>query len=150
VPLQLRILLLIIVIVGAAGISLLLYPALLFTIIGMFWRSQGYRPTLQRLAARPLVARLVTAIRPIRDLPPIKLFKLALLLGLAITSMLMGTAIYEVIGQSMGLQVSFMAFCLVVPLVWIVRMLPISLSGVGVGEGAFVFLIGLFAVPADK
>src|SRR5205807_9617058 len=42
------------------------------------------------------------------------------------------------------------AWCLVVPLVWVVRMLPVSFNGIGVGEGAFVFLAGLFAVPSDS
>jgi len=35
-------------------------------------------------------------------------------------------------------------------MVWIVRMAPISLNGIGVSEGSFVFLIGLFNVPADQ
>jgi hypothetical protein len=57
---------------------------------------------------------------------------------------------YYLIGRSMGIGAGFMAFCLVVPMVWIVRMAPISLNGIGVSEGSVVFLIGLFDVPADQ
>jgi glycosyltransferase 2 family protein len=150
VPIQLRIWMLIIAIIGALGIAVLLYPALLFAIIGMFWQSQGHRPALQRLVARPLIAGVVGAIRPIAELPPLKSLKLALLLGIASMSVLMGVGMYYAIGRSMGMQASFMAFCLVVPMVWIVRMAPVSLNGIGVSEGSFVFLIGLFSVPSDQ
>jgi uncharacterized membrane protein YbhN (UPF0104 family) len=150
VPFQLRIWMLLIAIVGAVGIAVLLYPALLIQIIGRFWRWQGHRTALQRLASRPLVARAVGAIRPIGELPPLRPLKLALLLGMACTAVLMGIGMYYVIGQSMGIQAGFMAFCLVVPMVWIVRMAPISLNGIGVSEGSFVFLIGLFSVPPDQ
>jgi len=128
----------------------LLYPALLLTVVVMFWQWQGHRPALQRLAARPLAARVAGAIRPIVELPPLRPLKLLLLLCMASASVLMGAGMYYVIGRSMGIQASFMAFCLVVPMVWIVRMAPISLNGIGVSEGSFVFLIGLFNVPADQ
>jgi glycosyltransferase 2 family protein len=150
VPLQLRIWMLIIAIIGAVGIAVLLYPALLFAIIGMFWRSQGHHSALQRLAARPLIAGVVGAIRPIGELPPLKPLKLALLLSMASTAVLMGIGMYYLIGRSMGIQASFMVFCLVVPMVWIVRMAPVSLNGIGVSEGSFVFLIGLFSVSSDQ
>jgi len=43
-----------------------------------------------------------------------------------------------------------MAYCLIVPLVWIIKMVPVSLNGLGLTEGSFVFLMGLFAVPEGK
>jgi uncharacterized protein (TIRG00374 family) len=150
VPLQLRVWMVIIQIVGAAGITLLLYPALLFGIARRLWRTNKHRPALQRIAGQPLAARVLGAVQPISELPALRPPRLLLLLGMAITAVLMGIGMYYVIGQSLGLQVGFMAFCLVVPLVWIVRMAPVSLNGVGVSEGSFVFLIGLFGVPADK
>ena len=45
--------------------------------------------------------------------------------------------------------VSYTGYCLVVPLVWVISMTP-SLGGAGVREGAFVFLLKLFDVPADR
>jgi uncharacterized protein (TIRG00374 family) len=150
VPAQLQIWMLIILFGGVSGITLLLYPRLLFALVGRVWRTQGHRPLLRRIAGQRLVARTLVAIRPIGDLPPLRASKLLLLLGMAIMSVLMGIAMYYVIGRSMGIQVGLIAFCMIIPLVWIVRMAPISLNGIGVGEGSFVFLIGLFGVPAEK
>jgi glycosyltransferase 2 family protein len=150
VPPQLRVWIGIIQIAGAIGIALLLYPALLFALAGRFWRAYGQRPALQQFAERPLVARVARALQPIGALPPLRPLRLALLLGMAFTAVLMGIGMYYTIGLSLGIQIGFMAFCLVVPLVWIVRMAPVSLNGLGLGEGAFVVLMGWFAVPADK
>jgi uncharacterized membrane protein YbhN (UPF0104 family) len=150
VPAQLQIWMLIILFGGVSGITLLLYPQLLFALVGRGWRTHGHRPLLRRIAGQRLVARALVAIRPIGDLPALRASKLLLLLGMAITSVLMGIAMYYVIGRSMGIQVGLIAFCMIIPLVWIVRMVPISLNGIGVGEGSFVFLMGLFGVPAEK
>jgi len=150
VPIQLQIWMLIILFGGVSGITLLLYPQLLFVLVGRVWQAQGHRPLLKRITRLRLVAHALVAIRPIGELPPLKTSKLVLLLGMAITAVLMGIAMYYVIGRSMGIQVGLIAFCMVVPLVWIVRMVPISLNGIGVGEGSFVFLMSLFGVPAEK
>jgi Lysylphosphatidylglycerol synthase TM region len=147
---QLRIWMVMMQIAGAIGIALLLYPTLLFTMAGWFWRTQGHRPALRSIAERPRVVRVAHALRPIRELPPLRPLRLVLLLGMALTTLLMGIGMYYVLAQSLDIHAGFVAFCLVVPLVWIVRMAPVSLNGIGLGEGAFVFLSGLFAVSADK
>jgi uncharacterized membrane protein YbhN (UPF0104 family) len=150
VPPQLRVWILLTQIVGAIGITLLIYPALLFAAADWFWRSYGHRAAPQKFAAHPLIAKSIAAVRPIAQLPPLPVPRLALILGMSIASVLMGIGSYYVLGRSLGIQAGLMVFCLVVPLVWITRMAPISLNGFGLSEGSFVFLIGLFAVPADK
>jgi uncharacterized membrane protein YbhN (UPF0104 family) len=150
VPPQLAIWMVVVQIVGATGIALLLYPSLLFTIAGWCWRTLGHRPVLRSIAGHPLTVRVVHALEPIRRQPPLRPLRLALLLGMAATAVLMGIGMYYVLGQSLNIHASFVTLCLVVPLVWIVRMAPVSLNGIGLSEGAFVFLSGLFAVPADK
>jgi hypothetical protein len=50
----------------------------------------------------------------------------------------------------LGMQVNYFAFCLILPLVGLVRLLPVSLNGIGLGEGAFVLLLGLFGVPQGQ
>src|SRR5207244_4347955 len=45
------------------------------------------------------------------------------------------------------MEIEFLAFCLIVSLVWVVKLLPVSLNGLGVGESAFVGLLGLFGAP---
>jgi len=62
----------------------------------------------------------------------------------------LAVGMHYVVGRSLEIQAGFLAYCLVVPAVWVVRMLPVSLNGLGVGEGAFVLLMGLFAVPEGQ
>jgi len=42
------------------------------------------------------------------------------------------------ISQSLGLGVPFVYFFIAMPIIWVIMMLPISISGLGVREGAFV------------
>jgi len=150
VPPKLRVWIIIIQVFGALGITLLLYPALLFAIVRRLWRHYGERPALSRLAAHPLVARFVGTIRPVVDAPPLPPFKLAQLLGIALAATMLGMGMYYILGQSLKIPIGFMAYCLVVPMVWIIRMVPVSLNGLGLTEGSFVFLMGLFAIPEGK
>lgn len=149
VPLQLRLWIFIIQVGGACGIVLLLYPRLIIAVANRIWRNQGDHPFLPRVANHPWAARLSNGLRSVSNLPLLTPLQCVALLILAITSTLLGTGMFYVLGVSLGIRASFIAFCLVVPLVWIVRMIPVSLNGVGVGEGAFVFLMGLFAVPSE-
>jgi glycosyltransferase 2 family protein len=150
VPAQLRIWIVLIQIFGAVCITLLIYPALMFAIFRRFWRRYGEHTLFSRLAAHPLVARFVSAIRPIAEAPPLPLFKLVQLLGIALTATLLGMGMYYTLGQSLQIPIGFMAYCLIVPMVWIIRMAPVSLNGLGLTEGAFVFLMGLFAIPQGQ
>ncbi len=150
VPAQLRIWAVAIQIVGGIGVSLLVYPSLFFGVIRRIWQTHGHRPSLQRIAARPLVVRGIAALGPIAELPPLKPIRFLLLLGLAGLGVLLGIATYYVLGRSLQIEADFLVFCTVVPLVWISRMAPISLNGLGVGEGAFVFLMSLFGAPSGK
>lgn len=135
---------------GTVGITLLIYPALLLAVSRWLSGLLGPGNRLHRLAARPLAARVMQAFQRIAGLPALPLGYLTLVLSLAAGGVLMGIGSYAVLGQALDIEAGFTMFCLVVPLVWIVRMLPVSLNGVGLGEGAFVCLLGLFAVPSDK
>jgi hypothetical protein len=86
----------------------------------------------------------------VRELPPLGPAVAAPLLVLALISFGLNALMYLALGSELGTGVGLAAWCLVVPLVWVVRMLPVSFNGIGVGEGAFVFLAGLFGVPSDS
>jgi uncharacterized membrane protein YbhN (UPF0104 family)/dTDP-glucose pyrophosphorylase len=130
--------------IGAAtGIALLLYPVPAFAVARRMFRVPG----LARLAERPLAARIAGVIRPVAELPPLTPLRLVTALGMAGAGVLVSIGVFFVIARSLQVPISFLELCLVVPVVWIVRMLPVSLNGIGVGEGAFVFLVGLFSVP---
>jgi len=149
-PAQARLWIIIIQACGAFGIILLLYPTLLFAIVRQILRRYGARPAFIRFAARPFIQRIISAIRPIVEAPALPAHKFAELLGIAATATLLGLGAYYVVGQSLQIPISLMAYCLIVPLVWIIKMVPVSLNGLGLTEGSFVFLMGLFAVPQGK
>jgi len=52
-------------------------------------------------------------------------------------------------GRALGItQVTFTQYLLLVPIIFLVSMMPISLSGLGVREAAFALLFGLMGAPA--
>jgi hypothetical protein len=57
-----------------------------------------------------------------------------------------GIIYYYVIALSISLQISFFAFVITIPLVWIVTMAPVSAGGMGVKEGMFVLLFSNLGV----
>jgi hypothetical protein len=57
---------------------------------------------------------------------------------------------YYVIAAALGIQLSVFYFCLFIPPILILTMLPVSVGGVGVREAAFLFfLIPLGITPAE-
>jgi uncharacterized protein (TIRG00374 family) len=136
--------------VGAmACLGMLLYPAILFRLSSQVWRSSGNRPVLGRSGGHPFIARAVRVLRTVAESPSLTPLQFLTAFGTAGAAVLLSIAMVYIVARSLQLPTGFLQFCLIVPLVWTVRMLPVSLNGVGVGEGAFVFLLGLFEVPRD-
>jgi uncharacterized membrane protein YbhN (UPF0104 family) len=133
------------------GSTFLLYPALLLaSIAGVVRRIPPLHAALRRLAARPLGARVYRTLLRMAAMPPLRLLQLVPLLGLAAATVLLNIAMHHVVGQRLAIDVGFLAYCLVVPLVTISRLFPLSLNGIGVGEGTYVLLLAVFAVPSDQ
>jgi uncharacterized membrane protein YbhN (UPF0104 family) len=137
-PLMLRVWGVPLQVAGMLAVGLLLYPAPLLAAVGWFW------------AGRPEWPTWLNKLRALAGTPGPRPLQLLHLLALAATAVLLGIGVCPALGRSLGIESGFAAFCLVIPLVWLVRMLPVSLNGLGVGEGAFVYLLGLFDVPSDK
>jgi uncharacterized protein (TIRG00374 family) len=57
-------------------------------------------------------------------------------------------AVY-ILSIGLGLQIPFLAFLIYLPLITLFSMLPISISGLGVREGAFVVFFGLIGVQPE-
>ncbi len=55
-----------------------------------------------------------------------------------------------VLSKGMNIQVSFYYFLIFIPLIYVLQMLPISISGIGVRENSFVFFLGLVGVEKDS
>lgn len=74
---------------------------------------------------------------------------LGLVILLTIISQLSAVLVMYLIALSLQAGFPFLYFSLFMPVVWLASMLPVSLSGLGVREGAFVYLFGLVGM-ADR
>jgi uncharacterized membrane protein YbhN (UPF0104 family) len=135
---------------GVVGVAALLYPGPFLVLARRLWLSPLMPPALRRLPQTGPGARLVDFLRPLRDAAPMTARQVSPVLALALATFLLNALLYAAVGQSLGISLNLPAYCLLVALVWLVRMLPVSLNGIGLGEGMTVYVAGLFAVGADK
>ena len=71
-------------------------------------------------------------------------------IAMALFFQLFRVATYAVAGAAIGIDASFQTYMVVVPIVSLVMMVPISLGGLGVGEAAFISLLGLVGIPPEQ
>jgi uncharacterized membrane protein YbhN (UPF0104 family) len=70
----------------------------------------------------------------------------AMAVSVGLNVLLMGMNV--MIARSLGIELSLWYFLMFVPLISFLLVLPVSLSGLGVREGGYVYLFGLAGVPA--
>jgi len=63
---------------------------------------------------------------------------------------LIGVAVSFFVSQSLGLNVSFVYFLIAIPIIWIIMMIPVSIAGLGVREGAFVLFFTQYGVSSEN
>jgi hypothetical protein len=72
----------------------------------------------------------------------------AFLYSLAIQ--LAGVSSVCILARGMALDITFLSLLIFLPLIILIAMIPVSISGIGIREGAFVFFLGTIGVPPDK
>ena len=118
-----------------AGVAVVLWDDL--------WRRVGRRlPWLRRLLDRKGVMDFYRFLQTCRGKPIVR----ALLISLIFNVVLI--AINDLIALSMGVKISLWYYLLFVPLISFSLVLPVSVSGLGVREGAYVLLFGQAGVAA--
>jgi uncharacterized membrane protein YbhN (UPF0104 family) len=75
---------------------------------------------------------------------------LGIVFALAATTHLLNVLIFWMLGQSLGLTMTFDQWFIVVPTVLLISMLPISVGGWGVREGAMVIALRGFGIPTEE
>jgi uncharacterized membrane protein YbhN (UPF0104 family) len=70
--------------------------------------------------------------------------------ALAATTQLLNVLVFWMLGQSLGLTMAFDQWFIVVPTVLLISMLPISIGGWGVREGAMVVALRGFGIPTEE
>lgn len=108
------------------------------------WRRLKELPLLSSLAQRERVKELYLSAQTY-SLPP---FVQAISLSLAFNILLM--IMNYLAALSFGVEISFWYFLLFVPLISFLLVLPISLSGLGVREGAYIYLFSRVGVPSSS
>ncbi|MCC6847106.1 MAG: flippase-like domain-containing protein [Deltaproteobacteria bacterium] len=91
------------------------------------------------------LARLRHALGAVARLSP---GTLARILGLSIVAQIPGVCGYLALGRGLGLGVTFAAMAWVRSVVVLFTVLPISIGGLGVREGALVVTLAAYGVPA--
>jgi uncharacterized protein (TIRG00374 family) len=56
---------------------------------------------------------------------------------------------YFLVGRAVGIDLEFPVYFAVIPLALVIMMLPVSINGIGLREGAFTVLLGLFGVSVS-
>ena len=75
---------------------------------------------------------------------------LGIVFGLAATTHLLNVLVFWMLGQSLGLTMTFDQWFIVVPTVLLISMLPISVGGWGVREGVMVVALHGLGVPSEE
>ncbi|MBF0560201.1 MAG: flippase-like domain-containing protein [Nitrospirae bacterium] len=63
---------------------------------------------------------------------------------------LFGILAVFIIARGLSLDISFLSLLIFLPIIVLITALPLSISGIGLREGAFIFLLGSTGVPAEK
>lgn len=135
-PASLRVWVLLAQIAGPAGVALLLYPMVFVKPFSAIWKRAPRNIAEHRIAAR--VSAMVTSLTAVPSLPPLRLLIILIVSAIGVT---LSISVYWLLGRSLGVGVGLSGFLLVVPLVWVMRLAPVSLGGLGVGEMAIAFLL---------
>jgi uncharacterized membrane protein YbhN (UPF0104 family) len=75
---------------------------------------------------------------------------LATVFVLAATTHLLNVLVFWMLGQSLGLIITLDQWFVVAPTVLLISMLPISIGGWGVREGAMVVALHGLGIPSEK
>jgi len=75
---------------------------------------------------------------------------LAAALGLNIASQLMYTFMFYFISISLGLNISFLTYAFMVPVIFVLIGIPVSIGGLGVRENTIVFMLVNFNISNEK
>lgn len=124
----------------------LLITGLAFALIVCIVLLLSSKRLLHRLQSRfPVLRVSIDALLLVLSYPRVMLSVFTISCLIAVIT----TAMPWLVALSLDLVIPFEACMALVPLVWIVTLLPISIGGHGVREAAFVYLFGLIGVTVE-
>jgi uncharacterized protein (TIRG00374 family) len=133
------------------GAAFVLYPPALFTVLDPVVRIlKRLGGALPRFHSDSMAERIERILAGFGDLVRTRPRNVLVLLILALLPAIVISFSYREILAAMGVDAPVAFIILIIPLVWIVRLLPISLGGIGLGEGAFVVLAAYGGIDREK
>jgi uncharacterized protein (TIRG00374 family) len=63
---------------------------------------------------------------------------------------IVGIVVVYMLGLSIGMRLDIIYYFIFIPLIWIIIMIPVSISGFGIREGAFVYFFSLVGVSNES
>jgi len=118
-----------------------------FCILIFFDRDHWVIKWLLSLANKVYVSpKLNRFIQSLSGLGRVPLRSLIFMIIISITSQLLNVLVFFLLIKSIDLDVSFVSIGWIRSVVVLVTMIPISISGMGLREGAFILLLGAFGV----
>lgn len=135
---------------GGWPVFLMMLAALLATLVGPLALSADLLPTdrLERLRGRRMresLTRLLAALRLARSLPRSALIRVSIL---ALVTQVLGALVYWFVALASNVEISLITMVWVRSAALLLAILPISIAGLGVREGAFVVLLSAYGVSA--
>jgi len=115
----------------------------------MAWRGSG---TVERMIPRRFERVAKPAVRFLDQISSYNRAPGVLLMTFwwSIVFQFCGIVSTWLIGVALGADLSFLYFLILLPVVWLLSLLPISLNGLGVREGAFVLLFGAVGMVREQ
>ena len=97
-----------------------------------------------------IASKIKGLLKTISNYRELSVAKYIILLVISIASQFVGILSYFLLAKSIGIDVSFTAMGWVRSAVILVTMIPVSISGFGLREGALLYLLHYYGVVADK
>jgi len=115
------------------------------------WKLAWLLPRVgERFTKWKAVERAKQFLQPLSNVKVLRLTRITRVWALALTTFCFSVAMHAVVCNALGASCELLALAVVASLVSVARMVPLTPNGTGVGEGAFVFVIGLFGVAAEQ
>jgi uncharacterized protein (TIRG00374 family) len=127
--------------IWGAGLVTLLGGLMLCIAPLMRWMARWVRPVVgQRLSEK--IGELYHAVHRYHRQPRV----LAATAGLTVLVFVVRLAFGQALIWAVGLDLALWQLALVLPIVWLVKLLPVTVGAIGLQDGAYLVLLGLFGV----
>jgi hypothetical protein len=110
------------------------------------WSLQAISGILRRFNLAKIAEKLAYFRESILDVAVSKSAMLKVL-ALSVFFQMLGVVIIYVVGRAVSIELDFWHYCIYVPLITAIAVLPVSVLGIGIREGAFVFFFTQAGVP---